>query len=150
MMNEHVSGQAGGPSAGQGNGQGNIGKRVGKPLIAWAIGNAGIGWAFVMLEPGFWQGLLVQAFFWGVIDGAIGLSAWFGKKEQPLAKLEKIFLVNAWLDAVYMGAGVLVAMVWHVPLGVGTGVGIAIQGAFLLVMDVKHYRAINAVIHVEA
>lgn len=120
-------------------------------MLWWGGGNVAAGLLTWVVPWDVVAGMLLQALLWGAIDAALGLVALRGKKDLPVAKVKKTFLVNAVLDVGYVFAGVAVMLaaitgVLALPggasmaFGIGTGTGIAIQGAFLLVVDVVHHR----------
>ena len=138
--------------------QGNepVGKKIGLPLIIWGIINIGVGIFFLLDINDILKGILLQALFWGAIDGLIGLGAYFGKKKDPLEKILKVLKVNSVLDVGYMVIGIvliLISPILDLPVGditqdyvIGSGIGVIIQGAFLLIADVHHVVMINKMI----
>lgn len=126
-------------------------------LLAWAAGSiaAGLAW---MLQPGnrrrsFWRGLGSQFAGWGAIDALIGLAALAGamrkskqweagkitpdEQGQDARTFEKIVWINAGLDVGYVwGGSTLYRRSPGDDLRRGIGVGIMLQGAFLLLWDV--------------
>lgn len=99
-------------------------------------------------------GFALQSLIWGAIDGVI---AWFGARDlrrrlaageagDALAsaafgrRLHRLLLVNAALDVAYVAAGVAILAVWRTPDGLGHGLGVLVQGGFLLLFDALHAR----------
>ena len=84
-----------------------------------------------------------QCLLWGVVDGAIaGLGQ--ARVDRPVAatRLRRILLVNAVADVGYIVGG----LVWARRGGasaLGSGAAVVVQGAFLLVLDVSHARAVG-------
>jgi len=124
----------------------NLNKRIGIPLVGWAVINiiAGIFYLFASAE--LIKGVLLQAFFWGLIDGILGLVALLRKKAFSLEKVKKIFLVNVYLDIGYIIIGVLLILLSVNTFLIGNGYGVSIQGLFLLIVDLIHYRHIKMIL----
>ncbi|TXT57106.1 MAG: conserved membrane protein of unknown function [Promethearchaeota archaeon] len=117
----------------------NLKKRIGLPLILWGIINMTAGILF-FFTVGFIQGVLLQAFFWGLIDAILGLITYLRKKEFDLKKIKKILLINTYLDVVYMIVGLILLLLFINPFLAGNGLGVVIQGLFLFFADLIHYR----------
>jgi hypothetical protein len=122
--------------------------RLSRHLLVWSALSIATG-AFLLFAPPFWQGVGVQALVWGTIDAAIAL---FGLRalrrrraragaHEPHAlshearNLRRLLLVNAGLDVLYVGAGVAVLNGFASDFARGNGVGIIVQGGFLLLFD---------------
>ena len=114
-----------------------------RALTAWSLGSIGVGALVLVRRPGERAtGFARQSIAWGVIDLAIaGLSL---RRRDPAAdetaeagSLRRLLLVNAALDVGYVTAG---ALLWRAGRfrgrdSTGDGAGVAVQGAFLLVLD---------------
>jgi len=122
---------------------GNIKYQIAIPLLIWGAINmiAGIFYFFSTSE--LIKGVFLQAFFWGLIDGIIGIVPLFRKKEFALEKIKKIFLVNTYLDVVYIVIGLLLILLGANLFIIGNGYGVVIQGLFLLIIDFIHYTHIK-------
>jgi len=121
----------------------NLNKRIGLPLLVWGAINmlAGI---FTLFSPSeLIRGVLLQAFFWGLIDGILGLGIFLRKKEFDLEKIKKILLVNVYLDVGYVVVGILLILFGGNAFLMGNGLGVIIQGLFLFIVDLIHYRHIE-------
>lgn len=143
--------------------------RIGRQLRAWALGSVLIGAALIgaavgtgVLSEGWDRialGFGVQCLVWGAIDGVI---AWFGGRDlrrrlaagergdpaaaRPFAhRLRRLLLVNAGLDVLYVAAGVALIVLWRTPDGLGHGLGVLVQGGFLLAFDVWHGARVGPV-----
>ena len=126
---------------------------VSQRLLQWAGVNIVSGLLLQRMNP-FWRGLGSQATGWGLVNAAIGL---FGliSRDQRIAgisnpgeievraeesrKLGRLLWINAGLDVLYILGGWL----WSRSDGKnqrrrGEGVGVMIQGLFLLVFDIVH------------
>lgn len=127
---------------------------LGKRLIQWGSLSAGLGVVTAVLGSPFWRGLGIQFAGWGIIDALIG---WLGlrsgrrKAAEPGAhspeiqakertNSRRVLAINTGLDVLYVGGGIKLAHTkgrdhrfWR-----GTGIGIAIQGGFLLLFDLAH------------
>jgi len=132
---------------------------VGRQLAGWALASVAAG-ALLLLVAGaaaegtaatLWA-MAIQFIVWGAIDGGIaafgegdrrrrvargeaddaGATAAFG------ARLRRLLRINAGLDVVYLLVGVALLLAWRTPEGLGHGLGVLIQGGFLLVLDAWH------------
>ena len=136
-------------------------QRIGRQLGAWAVASVAFGGALAAAAalgalPETWDrvalGIGVQCLVWGAIDGAI---AWFGQRDlqrrraagepdDPAAtrafarRLRRLLLLNAGLDVLYVAVGVALITLWQTPDGLGHGIGVVLQGGFLLVFDTVH------------
>ena len=122
-------------------------------LIGWAIGSMGSGLLWLRSKSTFMAGLGGQFVLWGIIDGiiaALGLRGAAGgmrclangalsETEHILQtrRFERFVWVNAGLDVLYiLGGGWLAQRNPNDPRRRGMGMGIVLQGGFLLVWDV--------------
>ncbi|MCG8348682.1 MAG: hypothetical protein MI924_13005 [Chloroflexales bacterium] len=122
-------------------------------LLAWGVGNALIAPLALFRRDPFWRQFGMQAFTWGAIDAALAVSGRRSaahKAEQherdelsaadarrEAAQFRRILLVNAGLDVLYVASGLWTARRFRDRRDrQGIGMGIAVQGAFLLVYDV--------------
>lgn len=134
-------------------------QRIGAQLAAWALlslaltaalwwaaGGAGADLAATL------RALALQFAVWGAIDGAIVA---FGERDRRrrlaraedrdagasfafAARLRRLLRLNAVLDVGYLAVGVALLLAWRTPEGLGHGLGVLIQGGFLLAFDVWH------------
>lgn len=119
-------------------------------LLAWGAGSviAGAGLA-TSHRPDLRQ-VGLQAIVWGAIDAALALSGRRGARanqrhdpasasrsaSQEAARFQRIVAINAGLDLLYIAGGLRLAQTARRDSSrYGTGVGIAIQGLFLLLYD---------------
>lgn len=122
--------------------------RISRHLLVWSALSVVVGAALLFAAP-FWRGVGVQALVWGVIDAAI---AFFGlvslqrkqrraDADQPDTQLRethtlrRLLLVNAGLDVLYIVGGVVILTSFATDFAKGNGVGIIVQGTFLLLFD---------------
>lgn len=125
-------------------------------LLSVAVGLFGIALHAVGVWPEAWTRVLfafaVQCLIWGAIDGVIAalgardlrrrLAA--GEAADPAAsaafgaRLLRLLRLNAALDVLYVMVGVLLIVLWRTPDGLGHGLGVLVQGGFLLVFDTWH------------
>lgn len=84
----------------------------------------------------------IQTAAWGAVNAAIALWAWRGLALRDFAgaqKLLNILWLNTGLDVGYTGVGLTLVIVgwrWERRLGaVGAGVGVALQGLVLALLD---------------
>ncbi|TFF88898.1 MAG: hypothetical protein EU550_00390 [Promethearchaeota archaeon] len=118
----------------------NIKKIIGLPLLIWG-GISILVAAFGLFSPSnLIKGVLLQAFFWGIIDAILGLGTVLFKKEFDLVKIKKILLINTYLDIGYIIIGVILILFFiNSAFLIGNGIGVIIQGAFLFIVDLIHY-----------
>ncbi len=120
-------------------------------LFAWGVLSILVGVILGLIHPAlFWKGVGLQSVLWGLVDAAIALFALRGldKKIQTppeshvlrrdASRLQKILWVNTGLDVLYVLGGL-----WMMSSGGddwwrGMGLGILIQGGFLLLFDALH------------
>lgn len=118
-------------------------KRFGLPLVLWGVINMILGILFLIPTSDLIKGVLLQSFFWGLIDGLLGLGIYLFKKEFNLKKIKKVFLINVYLDVGYIAIGLLLIFLSRNAFLMGNGLGVIIQGIFLLGIDLIHYRYIR-------
>jgi hypothetical protein len=127
-------------------------RRVLGILLAWGAGSILITPLALFRRDPFWRQFGVQAFTWGAIDAALAV---FGRRSaarkaaqhergelsaadarREAAKFRRILLVNAGLDVLYIASGLWTARRFRDRRDrQGLGIGIAVQGVFLLVYD---------------
>lgn len=122
--------------------------RISRHLLIWSALSVVAGVALLFAAP-FWRGVGLQALVWGVIDAAIagfGLLTLRRKRNRPDAgrpdvltketrNLRRLLLINAGLDVLYLVAGGVVLYAFTTEFARGNGVGIIVQGGFLLLFD---------------
>ena len=125
-------------------------------LFGWSALSVfgGVGTLLLLRDP-FWQGVGLQGVVWGVIDAGIAffgqlamrrkLSDIYDPNERPLQRkearrLRRLLFINAGLDVLYVavGVGLIVTLGADDAFARGNGVGVTIQGAFLLLFDLFH------------
>lgn len=103
-------------------------------LLLWSL--ASLGSATIGLyarSNEFWRSFWFMSGIWGLIDGLIG---WFALLGEPgtAGELLPILKVNAGLDVLYVAtAAVLLSR--KGPMLRGFGLGVLVQGSFLLAFD---------------
>ena len=124
-------------------------RRLGRQLLGWSALSSAAGVLLLIIGTPFWQGAGLQAGVWGVIDGGIalfGLASSRRRQARPDANnpealqrearnLRRLLLINAALDVLYVAAGVAVVTTLATAFARGNGVGIIVQGTFLLFFD---------------
>lgn len=118
-------------------------RRFGLPLLIWGGINMIFGIFFLISFLDVVKGTLFQALLWGVIDGLLGLGILLFKKEFNLNKIKKILLINLYLDVGYVAVGILLMVLGGNGFLIGNGLGVVIQGGFLFILDLIHYRHIK-------
>ncbi len=113
-------------------------------LVGWGLASALAGALGLAAGNTVLRQASIQAIVWGAIDAAIGL---FGRRsaarhaadpDQPARahRFRLIVLVNAALDVGYVAAGLaLIRRSAGKPARAGMGLGILVQGLFLLLFD---------------
>lgn len=103
-------------------------------LLFWSYVSLGITTVGLYARPGeFWRSFWFMSGLWGLIDGVIAWFALLGDRHSP-AQLLPVLRFNAGLDLLYLVvAGVLLSR--KKPLLRGFGLGVFVQGAFLLLFD---------------
>lgn len=113
-----------------------------------AAGRAGAG--------GLLAGIGRQALLWGAVDAAIALFGASRSKPAPeddaearrrARRMGLITAVNAVADVGYLAGGTAMA---RTAARRGDGLGIVVQGLFLLLLDVQHTRRFRAIGRSEA
>jgi hypothetical protein len=137
-----------------------LARRVGTQLAAWSafsvVAGGLMAWAAATLVVGdaavTLRAVALQFVVWGAIDGAI---AAFGERDRrhrlgrgeggdPAAtrafgaRLQRLLRLNAGLDVLYVATGIALIVAWRGPAGLGHGLGVLIQGGFLLAFDAWH------------
>jgi hypothetical protein len=120
-----------------------LNKRIAIPLIIWGAINVLVSAFLLICTSELIKGILLQSFFWGLIDLIIGLFPLFRKKAFVLGKIKKIFLINTYLDVVYMIIGLSLILININEFLIGNGIGVIIQGAFLFVVDLVHHEHVK-------
>lgn len=123
-----------------------------RQLALWAAVSLGTGVLLVLVGTPFWRGAGVQVLVWGAIDGVIAAAGWRDRRrgarsgvdrdpaasERRRRRLRRLLLVNVGLDVVYLAIGTALLGFDAGPVRAGHGVGVIVQGGFLLVFDAWH------------
>ncbi|NJN16828.1 MAG: hypothetical protein HC822_11455 [Oscillochloris sp.] len=130
------------------------------PLLRWGIGSSLAGALLLLVPRPFVRQFGAQAVAWGVIDVLLAIA---GRRQALLRaealathardeaearrdadNLRRILLFNAGLDLLYIAAGIWTARRYADNSGRrGLGVGVLVQGAFLLIYDLLFARAVE-------
>lgn len=125
-------------------------------LGSWALVNiagSSVGWATTSNDDKYFHQMNV---FWNTINLSIAGFALYANYNQDFASLsstellqkhdnsQNLYLINAGLDVLYMGAG---SYLWHLsnkkenskPRLLGYGKSVVLQGAFLFVFDLAMF-----------
>ena len=131
---------------------------IGRRLVAWGLVSMAAGTWLVATGDAFGRGVGASFLLFGVVDAAIGIAARLGAErgrrrsigDEPARaretiRIRRILLVNAALDVLYVSGGLWLAATadgdaWRT----GAGLGIIVQGAFLLVFDLVHAHWVPA------
>ena len=113
-------------------------ERLTQVLGGWAAGSVVLG-AALSLSPRT-RGFGRQTAVWGAVDGAIAYAGSLGRRRRgptDAVRLRRVLLLNAGLDVGYLGVGAALASGRRVRGRAyrGDGLGVLVQGAFLLLLD---------------
>jgi hypothetical protein len=125
---------------------GNLKYQIAIPLLIWGVINMIMSIIYFFTSSDLIKGVLTQAFFWGCIDGIIGLVTLIIKKDFDLTKIKKIFLVNVYLDVLYVFIGLFLVILGSSTYLIGNGYGVIIQGLFLFSVDIIHHNHIKKIL----
>ncbi|MFX1560840.1 MAG: DUF6992 family protein [Promethearchaeota archaeon] len=122
-----------------------LSRSTGKRLLTWSISSFIIGIVLLFSSPGaILGGIGLQAIIWGTIDTVIAAYVLFKQKEHSAGKIASTVYKNIYLDIVYQVVGLIVIVVFlQDPYLVGNGIGVIIQGFFLLLLDVLYYNSLQ-------
>jgi hypothetical protein len=121
-------------------------RRMGFPLLIWAPINIIVGSFYITSSSDFIRGVLTMTFIWGIINGILGLTTFFGKKIYVLEKIKKVLLVNVYLDIGYAIVGLLLIFFGNFAILIGSGYAIIVQGILLFVLDFLHHKHVKELI----
>ena len=118
---------------------------VGKRLMTWSIASIIIGMVMYFGSQGaILGGIGLMAIIWGIIDAAIAAFILFKQKEQSVAKITRTVSINIYLDIIYQVVGLIVIVLYIQNLYfVGIGIGVIIQGFFLLLLDRSYHISLR-------
>lgn len=127
--------------------------RLTRSLAGWAVASMAVGGALALVarsrvgaDSERIAGFARQTLAWGAIDLAIA-GAGLRSEQRPVPdpadaarSLRRLLVVNSALDVGYVAAGLALVRAGRVRGrdSVGDGVGVVVQGGFLLVLDLVH------------
>ncbi len=117
--------------------------------VAWGVLSLVGGLVLLSAGPGgFRQAFAIQALAWGVIIGASALAGLRragspfggGDPDRQARRLRNALLASSLLDAFFVAGGLVIAISLgrQEPFAAGSGWGIVLQGAVLLLLDLTH------------
>ena len=123
----------------------NLKHRVGKRLLTWSIISIIIGLALYFGSPNsILGGIGLQTLIWGVIDAVIALSIVNRQKEQSIEKIAKTVSTSIRFDTIFVIVGIIVILAFFQnPFFMGNGIGVIIQGFFLLLLDTSYLKLLR-------
>jgi hypothetical protein len=115
-------------------------------LLGWGVGSVLVGIALLPWRAPTLRFFGIQMIGWGAIDAALAIAGRRGAQAridqgadnapEQTRRFRLIVLVNALLDVGYILGGLaLIRRARGRPSWAGSGAGIAVQGAFLLLFD---------------
>ncbi|HEY0739252.1 MAG TPA: hypothetical protein VGD69_30300 [Herpetosiphonaceae bacterium] len=119
-------------------------------LLAWGVASIVAGAGLATNRRQELRQIGLQSIVWGAIDAGLALSGRRGARKnqqrdpasaprsgsQEAARFQRIVAINAGLDLLYIAGGLRLSQAARNDAGrYGTGLGITIQGAFLLLYD---------------
>ena len=118
---------------------------VGKRLIPWGIISVIIGLILYFGSPStILGGIGLQALIWGAIDIIIALSIVYKQKEQSVTKIAKTVSGSIKVDILVQIIGLVIIVIFSQnPFYVGNGIGVIIQGFFLLLLDSSYLKELS-------
>src|SRR5215213_9037330 len=120
---------------------------ISKRLLQWGLASVLLG-LLMRFGGKFWKNLGNQFIAWGAIDAAIAIGGQIASndridhyenaaksevKSKEAKNLSRLLWINAALDVFYVLGG----LIWS-KRDIGNGLGVIIQGAFLLIFDSFH------------
>lgn len=122
----------------------NVEQEISLNLFIWGLCSALNGIILFFFDNSFINAIGFQFIIWGLIDCLIAMFPFVlrkFKKEshiQNLPKLKKILGINSVLDLFYVLVGILLFLgIFNI--NQGHGIGVVIQGGFLLIFDFYYY-----------
>jgi hypothetical protein len=130
---------------------------ISRRLLWWSVPSVILGTIGVLLPWPVVQGFALQALIWGGIDALLALlglrraqrrAGRYPDHAEDVAetlRLRRTLMVNGFLDIVYIAVGVgIVVTLFRQPFPLGNGIGVIVQGIFLLFFDFGHARRLPA------
>ena len=128
------------------------GLTVSRRLLRWSALSLSAGLLLATSAEPVERGMGEQFMVWGAVDGAIALAGmWIGRRRLAVPSdpqrqvtdarnLQRLLLANAGLDIFYLlgGAGLTLGRGRSDETWRGRGLGVMIQGGFLLAFDLWH------------
>ena len=118
---------------------------VGKLLLTWSIVSIIIGLLFYYSSSvTILNGIGLQVLIWGAIDSVIALSILFKQKEQSIEKIAKTVSTSIRFDIVFVIVGIIIVIAFlQNPFFMGNGMGVIIQGFYLLLLDSSYLKSLR-------
>ena len=130
--------------------------RISTQLFGWSALSVfgGLGMLLLLDDP-FLQGIGLQGVVWGVIDAGIAFFSQLGMRRklvdmdapndvhvqrEEAQRLRRLLFINSGLDVLYVavGVGLIVTFGADSAFARGNGIGVVVQGTFLLLFDLFH------------
>jgi carboxylesterase len=120
-------------------------------LLAWAGLSIISGWLIILASDPFWTGFGIQFLIWGLLQAGVGFGGWVwtnrSHSQHTLSRLvnrdpARIFLllkVGIWLGmGIILMGSLLLQLGIAEPAGGGLGLGLLVQGIFLVLFGWQH------------
>jgi len=122
-----------------------LSRRIEKLLLTWSIASLIVGIVLMVGSPGtILAGIGLQAIIWAVIDLVIIAFVLKKQVEKSVKEIARTVYINLYLDIIYQIVGLIVIVIFLQDLYMmGNGIGVIIQGFFLLLLDSYYYRSLK-------
>ncbi len=133
----------------------NVEQEISLNLFIWGLCSSLNGIILLFFDNSFITAIGFQFIIWGLIDCLIAIFPLIIRKIrnqsyiQNLPKLRKILGINSILDLLYVLVGIFLFL-GIFDINKGHGIGVIVQGGFLLIFDFYYYLVIVKLINKES
>ena len=123
-------------------------QRIVKILLIWGIPSVIFGTILlVSLQFTLPGGIGLMAIIWGAIDLIMAYYILKIQKEDSVEKIQETVSKSIRMDIIFQVVGLIVIIVLiQDPYMVGSGIGVIIQGFFLLLLDLYYRNALDTLV----
>jgi len=120
-------------------------RRISKILLLWGIPSIVIGIVLLLVfQFTILGGIGLMAIIWGAIDAFIAYYLVEKQKEESPEKISETVSRSIIMDIVFVTVGLIVVIsMLQDPYMMGAGIGVMIQGLFLLLLDSYYYNSLK-------